>query len=302
MIQALRLHRVEAGGAGDKFTIFSVGLNVGFKRAIITHNAGESSMSPRKKKKAAPNPVLVTACDRTVSIDLRIADEAFATVYRSRFLRLEEGSEYHTLLIEAPTLRGSVIPVRPGQRMKIAFKLNGQDNYFDTTVLDRRRHPLNPDISVASLELQTPEEMLSSGKRGFYRLLVGETEVVEVKIGILADHSEVGAGRVRWREKATLTDIGGGGLGFRLAEGNSLFIGPDKRLTLKFTLPPDEEIRLLGRVCFSLRQSKRREAYFGVQFVDLDSDLEYKRNIDRVLSYVAEKQRLSLGERADGQE
>ncbi len=259
-------------------------------------------MSPKKKKKTERNPVLAAACDSAVSLDLRIDGEMPVTFYRSRFLRLEKESEDDTLLIEAPTHRGSVVPVRPGQRVKIVFKLNGQDNYFDSTVLDRHRHPLNPDLSVASLELQAPEEMFSGGRRGFYRVMVGEAENIHVNVGILADSDEKGAGRVRWREKAAITDIGGGGLGFKIAEGKSLFLGPDTRVALQFTLKEDKEIRLLGRVCFSLRQSELREAFFGVQYVDIDSDLEYKRNIDRVLRFVAEKQRLSLGERAREQE
>jgi c-di-GMP-binding flagellar brake protein YcgR len=143
--------------------------------------------------------------------------------------------------------------------------------------------------------------VFSGGRRGFYRLLADEVETIEVRLGILADKEE-GAGRVRWREKGALTDIGGGGLGFRIAEGKTLLLGPDTRLMLRFTLRPDEEIRLLGKVCFSLRQSERREAFFGVQFIDLDSDLEYKRGVDRILHYVAEKQRLSLGERSGGKE
>jgi c-di-GMP-binding flagellar brake protein YcgR len=264
---------------------------------------GESLMSPKKKKKAAPNPVLAAACARTVSIDLRIVDDKPATVYRSRFLGLEEGAEAeeNALLIEAPALKGSIVPVRPSQRVKINFNLNGQDNYFEATVLDRGRYQLNPGLSVASLQLQTPEEVFSGGKRGFYRLLVEDTEEINVRVGILAD-SEEGAGRVRWREKGIITDIGGGGLGFRIAEGKSLLIGPDTRLMLRFKLRPDEEIRLLGKVCFSLRQSELREAFFGVQFIDLDSDLEYKQNVDKILHYVAEKQRLNLGERSGGKE
>ena len=258
-------------------------------------------MNPRKKKKTAPNTVLATACARTVSIDLCIVGEKPVPVYRSRFLRLEERSKEDALLIEAPSLKGSVIPIRKGQRVKVTFKLNGQDNYFETTVLDRGRYQLNPDLSVASLELQAPEEVLSGGRRGFYRMFVDETEIIELSVGILADGKK-GAGRVRWREKGILTDIGGGGLGFRIAEGKSLLIGPGTRLMLRFKLRPDGRIRLLGKVCFSLRQPELREAFFGVQFVDLDSDLEYKRSVDKILYYVAEKQRLNLEERGGGKE
>lgn len=103
---------------------------------------------------------------------------------------------------------------------------------------------------------------------------------------------------MRSREKGLLTDLGGGGLGFRIPEGRSLLIGVGTRLSLSFRLPADDEqIKVLGRICFSLRRPELREAFFGVQFTELDSDVEYKRNVDRILRFVAERQRQSLSNR-----
>lgn len=240
--------------------------------------------------------MLAAACARTISIDLRIEGDKPTTVYRSRFLRLEERSEGYILLIEAPALRGSVVPVRSGMWARVEFTLNGKENYFETIVLNRGRYQLNPDLSIASLELRAPEEVFSGSKRGFYRLIMSEVDPIEARLGILAD-DEGGSGRVRSRAKAVLTDLGGGGLGFRIAEGKSLFIGPGTHLLVGFKLPPEQKIRLKGRVCFSLRQPELREAFFGVQFVDLESNIGYKQDVDKILHFVAETQRRSLGAR-----
>jgi c-di-GMP-binding flagellar brake protein YcgR len=253
-------------------------------------------MSPRKGKISPPNPALVAACDKNLPISMRIEGEKSTVVYRSRFLGIEERSEKIVLLIEAPAPKGSVVPIRPGRQAKITFALNDQENYFEAIVLARDRHQLNRETSIASLELEMPEEVFSGGKRGFYRLAIDGAEAIEVRLGILAN-DEGGSNRVRWREKAVMTDIGGGGLGFRISEGKSLLLSPGTRLLLRFKLrPEDEEIKLMGRICFSLRQPELREAFFGVQFIDLDSNIEYKQHVDRVLHYVADEQRRSLGE------
>jgi c-di-GMP-binding flagellar brake protein YcgR len=255
-------------------------------------------MSPGKKKKTTPNPTLAAACGRNLPLDMQIEGDKSATGYRSRFLGLEERTKEFVLVIEAPAPKGSVVPIRPGQRVKVSFRLNDQENYFEADVLDRGRYQLNQEVAVASLELQMPEEVVRDGKRGFYRLLKDRAEAMEVRLGILAD-DEAGDGRIRWREKAIVTDIGGGGLGFRISEGKSLFLRPDTWLYLRFRLrPEDEEIELLGRICFSLRQPELREAFFGVQFIELDSDIKYKQHVDRILHYVAEEQRRNLGERS----
>jgi c-di-GMP-binding flagellar brake protein YcgR len=254
-------------------------------------------MSPRKKKKTSPNPVLAAACEKNLPIDLRIAGEKSPDVYRSRFLALEERPDSIALLVEAPAPKGTVVPIRPGQQARVTFTLNDQENYFEAVVRDRGRHQLNRETSIATLELEMPEEVFSAGKRGFYRHPIDSAEIIEVRLAILA--SDGGdSKRIRWREKAALTDIGGGGLGFRISEGRSLLLSPGTRLLLTFKLgPEEEEIILLGRICFSLRQPKLRQAFFGVQFIEVESEIEYKQNVDKVLHYVAYMQRRSLGER-----
>ncbi len=244
------------------------------------------------------NSVLLSACAKGLSLDLRVVGEKTPEAYRSRFLGVVKGPKRSCVVIEAPMRRGNIVPVRSGSMATVSFVHNGCDNYFTSAILARGRFQLNPETSVASLELQTPEEVLSDTKRSFYRVSVGGDEPIEIKLGIFADE-EGGTNRIRWREKAAVTDIGGGGLGFKIPGGKSLLLSPGTRLTLRFRLrPEDEEIKLRGRVCFSLRQSEHREAYFGVQFIDIDSDIEFKQNVNKVLYFVAEEQRRSLGEQA----
>jgi len=251
----------------------------------------------RKRNKPYVDPTLSSACAKNLSLDLRILDDTPPTTYRSRFLGLTERPREITLLIEAPTDRGSTIPVRPGQAVRITFTLADRDRYFETVVLDRGRHQLNPDVSIPALELQVPEKVVVEGKRSFYRVTFDYTHKLVAKLAILAD-DESGGTRVRGREKVVLTDLGGGGLGFRISEGKSLLLNPGTRVLLTFSLGSEEEIKLRGRICFSLRQPELREAFFGVQFIDIESDIAYKRSVDSILHFVAEEQRRNLGERS----
>jgi hypothetical protein len=40
-----------------------------------------------------------------------------------------------------------------------------------------------------------------------------------------------------------------------------------------------------------------QQIFSGVQFVEVDSDVNFKRSVDRILHFVAEQQRISLGNR-----
>jgi c-di-GMP-binding flagellar brake protein YcgR len=133
-------------------------------------------------------------------------------------------------------------------------------------------------------------------KRSFYRVHLNEDRRVDIKLEILTEGEETS--RVRSREKGVITTIGGNGLGFYLPEGRSLLLNTDTRLQLKLKLQPeDEELRLLAKVRVRLRRPKARVIFFGVQFIDIDSDIRYKQSVDRILRFVAEEQRRHLAQR-----
>ncbi len=241
--------------------------------------------------------VLSGACALNLPLDLRIIGDRSKAEYRSRFLSFGENPKKPVLLVEAPTSKGSVVPLRPDRRVKVVFSYNGRNRSFESHILGRSKFRLSPTVTVPSLELLVPEEISSGEKRSFYRIFVADTPPIELNLGVLTEKKE-GPRRIRSREKGFLTDLGGGGLGFRIPEGRSLLLGVGTRLSLSFRLPAEEEqIKVLGRICFSLRRPELREVFFGVQFTELDSDVEYKRSVDRILRFVAERQRQSLSNR-----
>ena len=266
------------------------------KKAIINEHSGQKPMNLDKRKRSEAIAVLRHACGKGVSLDLRVLGENSATEYRSRFLSLDENSEDPVVTIEAPALKGTVLPLRPNQQVKIIFYHNDQIRSFITSIFRRCKFKLNPQTSVASLELFLPEEISSGGKRGFYRLIIADdTPSPELKIAVLAEDE---AKRIRSRERGIITDIGGGGLGFRMHEGKSLLLGLGTRLLLQFRLHPEgDRMSIMARVCFSLRRPDVREVFFGAQFIDVDSDIEYKRSVDMILRFIAEEQRRSLSGR-----
>jgi len=258
----------------------------------------KKTMGSSKKGSPETAGTLLKACAQNLPLDLRVEGDKPAELYKSRFLRLDDSKGNPILLIEAPTLKGNIVPIRPGQNVRISFSHNGYEYAFASQVLGRTKFELNPQLTVTSLELLIPEQVSSGGKRGFYRIPLG-TAPSEVALSILAK-GKSGKDRVRSREKGTLTDIGGGGLGFRMPEGKSLLLSPGTRLLLQFPLPGDnDQIKLPGRICFSLRRPELREAFFGVQFTDVDTKIEYKQDVDKILHFVAEQQRQLMRERAD---
>ena len=84
-------------------------------------------------------------------------------------------------------------------------------------------------------------------------------------------------------------------MGFRIIEGRSLFLNTGTRVQVKFRLnPQDEELCMLAHIRFRLRRPNAREVFFGLQFIEIDSDIKYKKNADKILRFVAEEQRRHL--------
>jgi len=188
------------------------------------------------------------------------------------------------------------VPVRPGQEIKVSFSYDGRGMSFTTHIRGRGKFSLSSAVSVPSLNILVPENVSIRERRGFYRLLVTDLPPIEITMGVFS--GEGTRRRIRSREKGVMTDLGGGGLGFRISEGKSLLLALGTRLSLSFQLPDDEqEIKIIGRTCFSLRRSELREIFFGVQFVETESNIEYKQSIDKILRFVAERQRRMLKER-----
>lgn len=247
-----------------------------------------------QEKKSESVSVLSSACAQNLPLDLRILQDRSKEEYRSRFLSINESRRRPALVIEAPTSKGGVVPIRSGSAVRVFFSEGERSLTFHSQVVGRGKFRLNPRVTVPSLELLVPEAVSSADKRNFYRIPVGD---IELSLGIFAQ-TRGRRDRIRAREKALLTDLGGGGLGFRIQEGKSLLLDTGSRLLLSFRLPNDDEpVRLLGRICFNIRRPELREAFFGVQFVDIDSDLEYKTGVDRILRFVAKHQRKNLGGR-----
>lgn len=241
--------------------------------------------------------VLADACVQNQPLGFRVIGEKSKTEYKSRFLGIDRSGTEPRLVIEAATLRGGVVAVRPGEGVKVSFSHNGRTRTFMSEVVGRSKFQLNPQLIVPSLELLIPENLSPWELRGYYRLSLSDASPIEVKISIFSEE-ESKPRRVRAREKGILSDVGGGGLGFRIPEGRSLLLGVGRLLSLSFLLDSEEEpAKLLGRICFSLRHPELREVFYGVQFVETEASIKYKQAIDRILRYIAQSQREKLQNR-----
>lgn len=254
-------------------------------------------MRTRKTKEFETFTILRNACINLAPLELRLIGAKSSKECASRFLQLDEYAEIPTVTIQAPVHRGRPVTASPGQNVEVSFTHDGQPHQFLTSIRRYGEISLDPNTTVAAFDLIAPREISIADKRRFYRVYPDTDEPIEVKLAVLADEEEQND-RIRSREKAKLTSIAGEGLGFRMPEGRSLMLHAGTRVRLKLRLrPEDDELRLIARICFRLRKPKEREVLFGVQFIDIDSDIEYKRSVDRILRFVAEEQRRYLAER-----
>jgi len=254
-------------------------------------------MKTEKTRESQAFQILRDACTKRAPLDLRVFGRKKQDEYQSRFLQLDEYDDLPTITIEAPALEGENILVPLDREVEVSFLHKKQPHFFITLASGHGKFSLGRKKIIRSVELLAPNEIILAEKRSFYRVHLNEDRPIEIKLEILADEEEE-TGRVRSREKAIITTIGGNGLGFYLPEGRSLLLNVDTRLRLKFRLQPEEEeLRLLGNIRFRLRRSKVREVFFGVQFNDIDSDIKYKQSVDRILRFVADEQRRHLSQR-----
>jgi c-di-GMP-binding flagellar brake protein YcgR len=255
-------------------------------------------MPTRKTKEAETLAILRDVCISLARVELRLIGDRNATEYRSRFLQLDEYADEPTVTIEAPKLKGETIILPLDREVEISFLHKGRPNLFVTQVAGHGRTTVGRDIDTPSLVLPVPDEISIDEKRSFYRVQFDEDRAIEVKLGILADEKGESQ-RIRAREKGTITTIGGNGLGFRMPEGKSLLLNAGTRVQLKLRLAPGEkELKLLAVVRFRHRRPNAREVFFGVEFLDIDTDIKYKQSVNRILRFIAEEQRRYLASRS----
>jgi c-di-GMP-binding flagellar brake protein YcgR len=248
------------------------------------------------------------------------AEEGRHLIWRVRLLEVSETE----LLVEAPSAIGKPISLDTGVEV-VAVLAIGQNRWMfrteklgDDTLELRGRH-------IGVVRLRMPDSVERCQRRNFYRVETAELRLPEVEIWPLLDPKSVvlaerdnevrfqsrdGAGLATEPQaevlmpdvgpqfRASLLNIGGGGLGLDVRPQDSHILGRHKLYWIRFALPPDlsTPICATAKLAHSHQQSNQH-VYAGMAF-DFSFNPGHQRFVvEQICRYVAIKQRAQLQRR-----
>jgi|GEM_PF-5344400 len=145
--------------------------------------------------------VLEEACQRGASVELLRTGQTGEQPLRSRLLRVAREGDAPTVVVELPGEGGRTAAIHEGETVEVVFQRGGQRLGFRSEILGRCFHCVREGTWVGAMVLSYPVEMEMRQRRGSYRVGLGGTDPLGVRLG------EAGTGVVE--------DISTGGMGIR---------------------------------------------------------------------------------------
>ena len=240
------------------------------------------------------------AVEYNLPCEIWVDSHGYPLQAKSRFFGLQAKSDAPCVIVEAPVLDGTILPLRPGQEVEVYFRVDDTRYMYHATVLNRGDFALNSGLVARALEITYPKSLARGQKRSHFRVPVSRVRPVELRYGLVDRKTPDPVARpaILFRGKSELVDLSAGGLAFDLPERNGLLVRPGRRLLCEFTLPTKERLTLHGRVAHRYPVHRENALRYGVQFVDIHRSVDFKAAHDRLLRYVVEVQRESLAKRS----
>ncbi len=240
------------------------------------------------------------AVEYNLPCEIWVDSRGYPVQAKSRFFTLQAGAEAPSVIVEAPVSDGTILPLRPGQEVEVYFRVDDTRYMYQATVLKRGEFPLSSGQAARALEITYPQRLSRGQKRAYYRVPVSRLHPVELRYGLVDRKTPDPVVRpsVLFRGRTEVIDLSAGGVAFDLPERNRLLVRPGNRLICEFSLPNDERLTLHGRVAHRYALRGERALRYGLQFIDIHRQLNFKVAHDRLLRYVVEVQRESLAKRS----
>lgn len=279
---------------------------------------------------------LEQVCERNGALEIAVArssegddGESRHLVWRVRLVSMTE----QEILVEQPTTLGQVIHLEPGIEL-VAILAIGQNRWmFPTTNLGLTSYQLNDHKTISVLRLVMPESVERCQRRNYYRLETAALILPEVEIWPLLDPKSVllaeraaqlqfeadegSAGQdadaeagdfdddatmpeVGPKFTATLLNIGGGGVGLRVAPQDAPALTRLKVFWLRFSLPPG----LTTPICATAKLvhthvDSTQHTYAGMAFDFSFNPIHQRLVVDQICRYIAIQQRAQLKRQAE---
>ena len=250
-------------------------------------------------------------------------DESRHLVWRVRLVNITE----QEIFVEQPTTLSQVIHLEPGIEL-VAILAIGQNRWmFSTTNLGVTSYQLNDHRTITVLRLVMPESVERCQRRNYYRMETASLNLPEVEIWPLLDPKSVllaerasqlkfeadegSAGQdadaetgalddatmpeVGPKFTATLLNIGGGGVGLRVAPQDAPALTRLKVFWLRFSLPPG----LTTPICATAKLvhthvDSTQHTYAGMAFDFSFNPIHQRLVVDQICRYIATQQRAQL--------
>lgn len=229
--------------------------------------------------------LLREAAQRSVTIDLIRLLKSGPDPCRSRFVELPSAD----LAVELPSRLGRPVPVRPGERLEIHFRIKEYRYCFRTTVRSRSKVALSELLEVAILLIVPPLSVERCRRRQFLRVKVTAAERLMAHLW-LVDDSRPQGDALRLPSTEVL-DISGTGMRLLLEGSMRGRIKEGQQVHLHMDLGGGwEPLNLVAHV-EHLDRTAHHVVQFGLHFDGLDETLEGRAAHNRLLRFIAERER-----------
>jgi hypothetical protein len=268
--------------------------------------------------------------DRNGAIEIAIShnyeegEEGSHLLWRVRLLKVTD----EEIVVEEPCALGQQIPLRDGVDLVAIFAIGQNRWMFNTTKTESLSFTLNERRSVHAIRLRAPDDVQRCPRRNYYRvatatvipprvdvwpLLDPKSVALAERINELQFHAEVRGSadpgtlkidsaeaeitlpEVGPRFEAELLNLGGGGVGLRVAADDSQHLARHKIFWMRFKLPSESRtpICATAKLAHTHVQSNH-DVYAGLAFDFTFNPAHQKLVVEQICKYTADQQRAQL--------
>jgi len=219
--------------------------------------------------------------------------------YRSRLLDIKQVPGTDSLIIDRPASDGPSKALTSDANISLFFVVGKERFLFESKVLSKATFDLGEGKIIPALEVTYPSVLRNGQRRAYYRVSVPLGKPVSVKCSMIADGADHGEQMPESEEscpntlfEAHVLDISAGGILISLDGAARNLLSASLKLNLQLSLSRDEPpLRLMGRVVRIEEKTSSKNARAGIEFIDTDKAFAHKLATNRLLKYVAERQR-----------
>ena len=232
--------------------------------------------------------LLKEAAHRNATLDLIRLLDSGPDACRSRFVELPNAA----LAVEVPSRLGRPVPVRPDEKVEIYFRIKDCRYYFRTKVESRSKIAITERFDLPVLVIAPPKSIECRQRRQFVRVAMPEADRLMAHLWLVDDpHHQDETSQLPPTE---VLDVSGGGMRVLLEGRKRGLVKEGQQVHLHVDLTDGRApLKLVAHV-EHVDRTLPQAARFGLHFEGLDETPEARAIRDRLLKFVAWREREEL--------